>query len=262
MEVTLNGARIHYERAGAGTPIVMLHAGIADSRMWQPQADAFAKHFDVIRPDERGFGNSELPPQPWSPIADVIALMDELDLKSVHMMGCSMGGANAIDIALMHPSRVAKLVLVGAAVGGANFGKKYPDVFAEIKAADEAHDFDAINEAEARVFLDGPRRPRGHVKGRLRELFFDMNATSMKSDFDSAPDEKLDPPAVGRLHEITSPTLVVIGDEDVPPVLDNVDLLMSSIKGARKVVIHDAAHLPNLEHPEEFNRLVLNFLLS
>lgn len=262
MKTEINGARIHYRREGAGFPILMLHAGIADSRMWQPQADEFARHFDVIRPDTRGFGESELPPRRWSPVGDVIALMDELSLKPAHVIGCSMGGALAIDLALDHPARVSKLVLVGSGVGGANFGKKYPEIFAEVRAADDAKDFEALNEAEARLFLDGPRRPRGHIGGELRELFLDMNGRTMHNDFDSAPMDELDPPAIGRLNEITAPTLVVIGDEDIPPVLDNIDLLMGSIKGARKAVIHDAAHLPNLEHPEEFNRIVLDFLQS
>lgn len=89
-----------------------------------------------------------------------------------------------------------------------------------------------------------------------------MNGKALLSDFDSAPTDDLNPPALGRLGEISAPALVVIGDEDVPPVQDAVDVLMQELKGARKAVIHDAAHLPNLEHPEEFNRVVLDFLLS
>jgi pimeloyl-ACP methyl ester carboxylesterase len=260
--VDINGARIHYRREGAGFPILMFHAGIADSRMWQPQADEFAKQFDVIRPDMRGFGDSELPPRPWSPVGDVIALIDELGLKPAHLIGCSLGGGLAIELALDHPARISKLVLVGPSVSGANFGKKYPELFAEVRAADEAKDHKALNEAEARLFLDGPRRPPRHVGGKLRELFLDMNGRTMNNDFESAPMEQLEPPAAGRLSEITAPTLVVIGDEDIPPVFDNVELVMDSIKGARKAVIHDAAHLPNLEHPAEFNRIVLDFLME
>ena len=66
MKVDVNGAHIHYRREGAGFPVLMLHAGIADSRMWQQQVDELARHFDVVRPDTRGFGDSELPPQRWS----------------------------------------------------------------------------------------------------------------------------------------------------------------------------------------------------
>jgi pimeloyl-ACP methyl ester carboxylesterase len=262
MKADINGALIHYRREGAGLPVLMLHAAIADSRMWQPQADEFAKHFDVVRPDTRGFGDSELPAARWSPVGDLIGIMDELALKPAHLIGCSMGAKFAIDMALDHPARISKLVLVGPGVSGANFSKKYPEVFAEVRAADEAKDFEAFNQADTRLFLDGPRRPRGHVGGDIRKLVLEMNALRMRSDFENAPMDELDPPAIGRLNEITAPTLVVIGDEDAPSVFDNVELIMDSIKGARKAVIHDAAHLPNLEHPEEFNRIVLDFLLE
>jgi len=102
MELALHGARIHYEREGAGIPIIFLHAGIADSRMWAAQADFFAKDFDVIRPDVRGFGRSEMPPGPWSAPSDLLGLIDALELKPVHLVGCSMGGGIAIDFALIH----------------------------------------------------------------------------------------------------------------------------------------------------------------
>jgi 3-oxoadipate enol-lactonase len=262
MILQVNGARIHYERSGSGLPVILLHAGIADSRMWGPQVDDFARHFDVIRPDERGFGQSELPAARWSAVRDLLQIMDSLELKPAHLVGCSMGGGLALDFALDHPERVSKLVLVGTSISGANFGKKYPDLWADVKAADEAHDLAALNQAEMKLFLAGPRRSIDRVEPSLRRLFLDMNATSMNSDFDSAPHDDLDPPAIDRLGEISAPTLLVIGDEDVPPVTDGTELLMQKLKGARKVVIHDAAHLPNLEHPEEFNRVVLDFLLS
>jgi 3-oxoadipate enol-lactonase len=262
METTLHGARIHYERSGDGLPVIFLHAGIADSRMWEPQAALFAKHFDVIRPDRRGFGESELPTARWSPVADLLALMDQLALKPAHLVGCSIGGRLAIDFALDHPERVSKLVLVAPGVGGAKFGERYPELGAEVTAAEEAHDLAAVNQAEMYLWLDGPRRRRGYVRQPLRDLFLDMNGRSLQRDFTLAPIEEIDPPAVERLHEITAPTLVVVGDEDLPPVLDTVDLLMEQVPHARKRIIHDAAHLPNLEHPDEFNRLVLEFLLS
>lgn len=262
METTLNGARIHYERAGGGLPVVLLHAGVADSRMWEPQIAAFAERFDVICPDLRGFGKSDLPPVRWSPVADLLALMDELGLKPAHLVGCSIGSRFAIDFALQHAERISKLVLVGPGIGGADFGKKYPDVFAEVSAAEEGGDPGAINQAEMHLWLDGPRRRRGYVKQPLRDLFLAMNGANFNSDFEKAPIDNIDPPAIERLHEITAPVLVVVGDEDVPTVFDAVELLMEKVPHARKAVIHDAAHLPNLEHPHEFNRLVLDFLLE
>jgi len=262
MQATINGARIHYEREGEGVPVVFLHAGVADSRMWDPQAHVFAKHFDVVRPDMRGFGKSELPPTRWSPVEDVLALLDELHLKPIHLVGCSIGSSVAIDFALQHAERISKLVLVGPGINGANFGERYPEVFAEVSAADEANDMEAVNRAEMHLWLDGPRRAHGYVQEPLRRLFLDMNGGNVNADWASAPTDKLDPPAVERLREITAPTLVVVGDEDAPPIFDAVDLLMEKVPHARKAVIHDAAHLPNLEHPHEFNRLVLEFLLE
>ena len=262
MEATINGARIHYDRAGEGLPLLLLHAGIADSRMWAPQLEEFAKHFDVICPDTRGFGQSELPPVRWSEPSDLLSLMDHLALKPAHLVGCSLGSAIAMDFAIQHAERLSRLVVVGPSIGGANFGKKYPDVFAAVRAADESGDLNALNLAEMHLFLDGPRRPQGYVKGPVRELFLDMNGKNLGVDFTKAATDDMAPPAIERLHEITAPTLVVVGDEDVPPVFDAVEVLMEKVPHARKAVIHDAAHLPNLEHPAEFNRIVLEFLLE
>ena len=259
METTLNGARIHYERAGAGFPLILLHAGLADSRMWDPQAAVFAEQFDVIRPDQRGFGKSELPPGPWSPVDDLLALIDELGLKPAHLVGCSMGGGLAIDFALDHPDRISKLVLVGSAIGGFEYRTEHAQLFADVATARKAGDLKALNEAMLYLFLDGPERPRGYVAEPLRALFLEMNAIAVRSDFEKAPPAH-NVLAIRRLHEITAPTLVVVGDEDVAPVLEAADLLVDSIPNARKAIIHDAAHLPNLEHPKVFNRLVLDFL--
>jgi len=261
-EAIINGARTHYEREGSGLPVIFLHAGIADLRMWEPQVAEFARHFDVIRVDHRGFGKSELPPERWSDRADLLALIDLLSLKPAHLVGCSMGGGLAIDFALDHPDRVSRLVLVGPSIGGANFGKKYPEVFAAVKAADQAGDMEAVNREEMYLFLDGPRRRRGHVRQPLRDLFLDMNGGNLDSNWETAPHDDLEPPAIERLHEITAETLVVVGDEDAPPIFDAVDVLLEKVPRAHKAVIHDAAHLPNLEHPAEFNQVVLEFLLQ
>jgi pimeloyl-ACP methyl ester carboxylesterase len=184
MDVTLNGARIHYERSGTGFPVIFLHAGIADSRMWEPQVTAFAKQFDVIRPDLRGFGKSELPPKPWSPVDDLLALIDDLGLKPVHLIGCSMGGGIAIGFALDHPDRISKLVLVGSSIGGFTFRPEHAHVFAEAAAARKAGDLAALNEAMLHLFLDGPDRPRGYVAEPLRKLFLDMNGRAIRADFE------------------------------------------------------------------------------
>ena len=260
MEVTLNGARIHYERSGTGFPVLFIHAGIADSRMWEPQARAFARHFDMVRPDLRGFGDTALPPAPYSGIADLSALLDHLHIDRAHVVGCSMGGTLALDLALEHPQRVARLVLVAAGVSGSNLGAADAALFTEVEEADKAGDMDAVNRAEVRLWVDGPRRREGSAPATVRALVLDMNGRSLHTDWASAESQPIGRPAIGRLREIAAPTLVIAGDQDLPHCLANADLITSKVPGARKVIIKDAAHLPSLERPEEFNRVVLDFL--
>jgi len=260
MDVTLNGARIHYERSGTGFPVLLIHAGIADSRMWEPQAAAFAKRFDMVRPDLRGFGDTELPPAPYSGVADLVALLDHLQIDRAHVIGCSMGGTLAVDLALENPQRVERLVLVAAGVSGSNLGAADATLFTEIEEADKAGDMDAVNRAEVRLWVDGPQRREGSAPNAVRELVLDMNGRSLHTDWSSAESRPIARPAITRLGEITAPTLVIVGDHDLPHCLANADLITSKIAGSRKVIIKDAAHLPSLERPDEFNRIVLEFL--
>ena len=260
MDVTLNGARIHYERSGTGFPVLFIHACIADSRMWEPQARAFARHFDMVRPDLRGFGDTALPPAPYSGIADLLALLDHLHIDRAHVVGCSMGGTLALDLALEHPQRVERLVLIAAGVSGSNLGAADAALFTEVEEADKAGDMDAVNRAEVRLWVDGPRRREGSAPATVRALVLDMNGRSLHTDWASAESQPIDRPAIGRLNEIAAPTLVIAGDQDLPHCLANADLITSKVPGARKVIIKDAAHLPSLERPEEFNRILLDFL--
>jgi 3-oxoadipate enol-lactonase len=262
MDAAINGARIHYKRSGTGFPVLFIHAGIADSRMWEPQATVFTKQFDMIRPDLRGFGDTALPPVPFSGLADLVALLDHLQIDRAHVIGCSMGGTLAIDLTLEHPQRVERLVLIAAGISGSNLGAADAALFTEIEEADKAGDMDAVNHAEVRLWVDGPGRREGSAPSAVRELVLDMNGRSLHTDWSSAESEPIDRPAIARLSEITAPTLVIVGDEDLPHCLANADLITSKITGSRKVIIKDAAHLASLERPEEFNRIVRDFLLG
>ncbi len=115
--VEVNGARIAYDVAGSGHPVVLLHAGIGDRRMWDDQISAFSERFTVIRYDARGFGDTIKPPAPFSPHVDLISLLDDLGIAQAHLIGVSMGSHTAIDAAVAAPERVSALVAVGARTG-------------------------------------------------------------------------------------------------------------------------------------------------
>src|ERR687893_2974526 len=134
----VNGARMYYESAGEGETLVLVHAGIADSRMWEGQLAAFAGRYRVIRHDMRGFGMTAMVDGPYSHYEDLRGLLDSLDVERTHLVGCSMGGGAVLDFALEYPQRVGNLVLAGSAVGGFAPDIDPPRQWDEILAAEEA----------------------------------------------------------------------------------------------------------------------------
>ena len=258
----VNGARIYYESAGEGEPLVLVHAGIADSRMWEGQLTAFADRYRVIRYDMRGFGRTAMVEGPFSHHEDLHALLDYLGLEQTHLVGCSMGGGAVLDFALEYPQRAGKLVLVGSAVGG--FGPDFdpPKEWDELVAAEEAGDLELVSELEVGIWVVGPERSPDEVDTSVRDLVCEMNLITLRNEAAGLGEEwEPEPPAADRLPDVQAPTLLIVGDEDQPRVFAAADLLEKEIPNVRKVVMHGTAHVPNMERPEEFNRLVLDFLL-
>lgn len=264
----INGAQVYYEVAGTGKAVVFSHAGIADARMWDDQFAAFAARYRVIRFDHRGMGRSSMPPGPYSLSEDIYALLRFLGVERAALIGCSMGGAAALDCTLAHPEAVAALALVDAGMSGQQYTEEDEAeahaFFDPVEAAIERGDFDAANEMEVHLWVDGPRRRPDQVNPAVRAKVSQMN----RATFDRVKESKqgqsqpMEPPAAGRLGEVRCPTLVMVGDEDLPEVFKTADMLVAGIPGVRKATIHDAAHLPSMEKPQEFNRLVLDFLAS
>lgn len=260
-EAGVNGATLYHETSGEGPALVLVHAGIADLRMWDPQVDAFSPHYLTIRHDMRGFGRSPMVPGPYSHHADLRALLDVLEIGRASLIGCSMGGGAILDFALENPGRVEKLVLVGAAIGGFEFDEEPPQEWDEIVAADEAGDLEKVSELEVRMWVDGPGRPPDAVAPAVRDLVREMNLIALQNEaLELGEEVEPEPLAAPRLSEIRAPALVLIGDEDRPRPQAAANLLAKSLPNARKVVMTGTAHLPNMERPDEFNDLVLNFL--
>jgi pimeloyl-ACP methyl ester carboxylesterase len=257
----VNGARIYYEVAGEGEPLALVHAGIADSRMWEGQIAAFAGRYRVIRYDLRGFGRTQMVEGPFSHHEDLRGLLDFFDVERAHLVGCSMGGGAVLDFALVYPERVGNLVLVGSAVGGfrPDFGP--PKEWDELVAADEAGDLKRVSELEVRMWVDGPGRSPEDVEAPVRDLVREMNLIALQNEAAGLGEEwEPEPPAADRLRDVQPPTLLIVGDEDQPRIFAAADLLEKELPNARKIVMHGTAHLPNMERPEEFNTIVLNFL--
>jgi len=257
----VNGTRIYYEAAGEGEPLVLVHAGIADSRMWEGQLAAFADRYQVIRYDMRGFGRTAMVEGPYSHYEDLRALLDHLEVELAHLIGCSMGGGAVLDFALEYPQRAGNLVLVGSAVSGFRPDFDPPKEWDEVVAAEEAGDLERVSELEVGIWVVGPERYPDAVDSSVRALVWEMNLIALRNEAAGLGEEwEPEPPAADRLPDVQAPTLLIIEDEDQPRVFAAADLLERELPNARKVVISGTAHVPNMERPEEFNRLVLDFL--
>jgi pimeloyl-ACP methyl ester carboxylesterase len=256
---TSGRADLAYDVAEGGanaSPVLMLHAGVTDRRSWRPLVAALGPECTAVTFDRRGFGETRYEPEPHSPVDDALAVLDAAGLgaRPVAVVGASIGGRTALDLALAHPARVAALVLIGSAVRGAPDTDEadVPDaerrLYEAIDAAEAAGDVDAVNRLEARLWLDGPAAPEGRVSGAARELFLAMNGAAL-----AAPDPgpEVPPPAAwDRLEDVAAPTLVLVGELDLVDCRVRAAALAERIPDARLAVLPGTAHLPHLEaHP-------------
>ncbi len=261
----VNGARLYYETAGAGHPLIMVHAGIANLHYWDDQWEPFARAYRVVRYDIRGYGKSIMPPGPYDVRADLFALMRVLDIDHAYLMGASIGGGIVIDFALEHPEMVDALIPVVSGLSGGpppseEQLRQWNEIEAAMDAAREEGNLDLIDEITARLWVDGPSRTPEQVDPGVRARVLAMLRDNRDAEDAEGTPIRASPPAHGRLDNVRVPTLAIAGDLDIPEIMVNTDLIVAGIPGARKVVMHGVAHAPNMEQPEEFNRIVLDFL--
>jgi pimeloyl-ACP methyl ester carboxylesterase len=260
MEV--NGGDLCYEVRGHGHPLLLLHAGIADSRMWDDQVEPFAQHFQVIRYDIRGWGRSPLVPGPLAHHEDAAALLGALGIENAHVLGVSIGGYVAVDLALAHPEMVTALVLGAPIVSGYEPSSEEIQRFgAQEREALDRGDLDAATEVNLRMWVDGPERSPHEVDPSVRERVREMQLLAFSNPIPEGVDEQeLALPALGRLSDIQVPTLIIIGQRDVGEFQELAQMVAGSIPGAKTVEIAGTAHLPSMEKPRIFNGHVLRFL--
>jgi 3-oxoadipate enol-lactonase len=257
----INGASLYYETAGAGVPLVMLHGHLVDSRQWDDQFAAFGATRTVVRYDARGYGQSSLPPAAFSHAADLHALLEFLGLEHVVLMGCSGGGGACIDFTLQHPDMADALILVGSGLGGYQPSGPMPPQMLAYGQALQSGDLEQALELSLQIFTDGLRRQPEQVDPLVRARTRVMTAALFaRPPVPEAMPHGLTPPAIERLGEIHEPTLAIVGGEDDPMLHDIATIFAARIPGAKSVVIPDAGHHPNLEHPELFNQIVAQFL--
>jgi pimeloyl-ACP methyl ester carboxylesterase len=261
--IAVGAARIAAEWAGDGQAVVLLHAGIADRRMWRHQLAALASRYHAVAFDRRGFGETPAVDEAYSPVADLFAVLDQRvgRSKPVVLVGCSQGGGIAIDAALASPDRVAALVLISPSVSGAPAATPHEAVRRLLDAIDVAAksgDLDRVNRLKASLFLDGALADEGRVRGAARELFLAMNGIALAGQGIGRvvqPD-----PAWERLAQIAVPVRILCGDLDIPHIQARCREFAAALPDARFEILPGAAHLPSLEQPDGLSARLLDLI--
>jgi len=254
-------ALVPTDTVGEGRAVMFVHAGVADRRMWDPQFAAVPDGFRFVRIDLRGHGSCELGESPFSNHDDVLAVLDHLHIDEAVVVGCSIGGGVALDVALAAPERVAGLVLIGTTSPGLETEPYEPAQWPEQVKAFEAGDLARVAELDAEIWVVGHGRTVEDVDRRVLDLVAEMDRTAIANETRRAElTVPIHPPRAGRMDEIFERTLVVVGEHDLPDIKVSAGHLAETLSHHELVVIPGAAHLPSLEQPTAFNHVLFGFL--
>ncbi len=260
-KATVNGIEINYKVTGKGEPLVLIHGHPFDHTMWYPQVVDFSDSYEVITPDLRGYGASSLPKKGNTKFedyaTDILFLMDYLNINSFHLAGLSMGGQIIMEIFRQAPERVKTLI--------------FADTFAGLDTPEAKQ---ARNDAATKLETEGMNNYADEVIYKMikpdhvstmpevaAHVIKMMKATSPAGAATAmrARSERIDY-LTKVLPEINIPTLAIVGREDEFTPVAKAEELKENLQNCKLVVIEDAGHMPNLEHPEEFNKAVMDFL--
>lgn len=254
--VHTNGITIHYETAGQGDPLLLLHGLGSRSEDWALQFPAFAQRYYVIAPDMRGHGRSTKPPGPYSvPMmaADVTGMLDALDIPAAHIVGLSMGGMIAFQMAVDSPERVRSMIIVnsGPALVASSFGDR-------LRIRQRLLLAQLFGPARTGVFLSKRLFPKPDQEG-LRAHFIEQWATNDRDAYLAALRALVGWSVFDRVDAIRCPVLVISGDRDYTP-LELKRQYTTLIPGARLIIIEDSGHATPVDQAAEFNTRVLSFM--
>ncbi len=252
----LAGCRLCFERAGSGPPLVFVHGFGLDHRLWEPQFERFAASHSVVRYDLRGFGASTGSLEDgYTHGADLVALLDHLGLERATLVGLSLGGQVALELGALHPERVERLVLVDPFLADYDFSEVWIGMWKALSTLASSRGLETAKETwrEGMLYSVSERKPE--AAALLHEMMHDWSGWHLAHP-EHYPYVSISP----RLGEIRAPALVVAGELDLPDFLAIAEGLEARVPGARRALIPDAGHVPNLEQREDFNELLGDFL--
>lgn len=244
--------KVWAEDSGGDGPVVVLsHPGIGDSRIWDPIWPALTQACRVIRYDVRAFGRSPAATRDYTRLGDLREVLRHFGVDRVHLVGCSMGGATSIDLALAEPGRVETLTLLCPGVSGYPSPEEPPELIAEFEALAAAGDVDGIVAAYQRMWAAAGPTPE--VLEQLRSA---VRAEPNEEEF-----QQEDEPAFDRLYDLHMPTVLMLGDLDRPVLIACDEEMARRIPGCQLIWMPGVDHLPPLREPALITRTILDQVL-
>jgi 3-oxoadipate enol-lactonase len=253
--INFDGGKLFYEITGKGENIVLLHDGMVDREIWDEQFPVLAKNYRVARYDRRGYGKSSDPQAPYSNIDDLNQLFIQLKIDKAIIFGMSSGGGLAIDFTLKYPAKVSALVLVGAVVSGYGYSPHMLNRGGHMNRTEVLSD---LQKTIHYFIWDDPYEIYSeNIKAKEKVMkLMEANLHEEKGVSVKPPDR----PAARFLSEIKVPTLVLVGEYDIPDVHAHAGVIEFGIPDAKREIILKSGHLIPLEQPEAFNESVLRFM--
>jgi 3-oxoadipate enol-lactonase len=261
--IDVDGVPLAYDDVGTGLVVVLLHAGIADRRMWRHQVTALRDRYRVLNVDLPGYGDSGLPRDGYANHEAVAGLLDALDVEQATLVGCSFGGAVALDTALAYPDRVEALALFAPAASGHSWSEEFRELAESVFAGIDEEDLDAVARAEVGLWVVGPDRAPDDLDPAFLQFAAELTRRAVRAEatLDAVRRVALEPAAIGRLNEIQVPTVVAVGAADVAEMHRIADQIAAAIPQARHLPdMPGAAHLLPLERPDLVTPILHAFL--
>ena len=245
---------IYYETSGSGKVIILIHDGMLHREVWNDQFSLFSRDYKVVRYDRRGYGKSSPATGSYTHLEDLEALYEQLNIDSAILIGCSSGGALCIDFTLDNPEKVNGLVLVGAVVGGFSYTRHMLN-----RGGHLPDHFDSELEEGIYYATDDPYEiysENTEVKSKAVEMLENYPQRIYRRQ----QYIRRDVPSYLRLNEIKTPTLIMVGEFDIPDVHAHSGAINAGILGSKRLIIPESGHLIPMEQPELFNETVMEFI--
>jgi pimeloyl-ACP methyl ester carboxylesterase len=243
--------------AGIGDPVVLIHGFGLDASMWDPQWPVLQREFRAIRYDVRGFGGSAVPTGPYSHSEDLLGLLEFLEARPAHVIGLSMGARVALRFALDHPNDAKSLTLMDPALDGFSWSEAWTRKSADISAAARSGDLRAAKQLWLGHDLFAPARRDPNLAKALCEMVERYSGWHWGN---ADPVRRPTSAAIELLATVSCPTLVILGELDLPDFQHIARRLAAEIPRATLRTIAGAGHMANMEAPAQVNELLLAHL--